>query len=286
MVVAQWLTPFPAGSFLGGACGDRRSHWHHLFILVILCWPLTAAAQWGAAPTAHIAYCVESPVTRSTVARTRFTTGQLSVLEALNRADTAHLSRLEALVVPQTWHEDLLAYSPFPMTYGWHAQAPKLLIVDQQAQAFGGYEAGRLVRWGPVSSGRRTHQTPAGLFHLNWRARGRHSTVDPDWFMPWYFNFHNERGLSFHEYSLPGRPASHACVRLLERDARWLFEWGDGWTLDDRGWIVLDPGTPVLILGCYDFSAAPPWRSVAWLAVGVDLPADPSITRHECGPEV
>lgn len=119
---------------------------------MILCWPLTAAAQSGAAPTAHIAYRVESPVTGSTLARTRLTIGQLSVLEALNRADAAHLSRLEALIVPQTWHEDLLAYSPFPMTYGWHAQAPKLLIVDQQAQAFGGYEAGRLVRWGPVSS--------------------------------------------------------------------------------------------------------------------------------------
>lgn len=84
--------------------------------------------------------------------------------------------------------------------------------------------------------------------------------------MPRYVNFHNHRGLSFHEFALPGRPASHACVRLLERDAQWLFEWGESWTLDERGWTVLDRGTPVLILVCYDFTAPPPWRSLEWLA--------------------
>lgn len=45
--------------------------------------------------------------------------------------------------------------------------------------------------------------------------------------------------------------------------------------LDERGWNVLDPGTPVLILGRYDFEAPPPWRSLDWLAEGVDLPEEP-----------
>lgn len=134
----------------------------------------------------------------------------------------------------------------------------------------------------PRSTGRRALQTPAGLFHLTWRSRGRHSTVDPDWFMPWYFNVHNDRGLSFHEFALPGRPASHACIRLLERDAQWLFEWGETWTLDDRGWTVLDPGMPVLILGCYDFAAPPPWRSLEFLAKGVLLPSDPPAVPYQC----
>ena len=58
------------------------------------------------------------------------------------------------------------------------------------------------------------------------------------------------RGLSIHQYALPGRPASHACVRMLERDAQWLFESGETWTLDDRGWNVLDHGTPVPVVGC------------------------------------
>jgi hypothetical protein len=77
--------------------------------------------------------------------------------------------------------------------------------------------------------------------------------------MKWYYNFHNKRGLALHELELPGRPASHACVRLLARDARWIYDWGEGWTLDEPGWSVLEPGTPLWILGTYDFSAPPPW---------------------------
>ena len=80
-------------------------------------------------------------------------------------------------------------------------------------------------------------------------------------------------GLAFHAYALPGGPASHACVRLLERDARWLFGWGEGWALDERGWNVIDAGTPVWIVGQYNFGAPPPWRSLQWLSTGIQLPA-------------
>jgi hypothetical protein len=45
------------------------------------------------------------------------------------------------------------------------------------------------------------------------------------------------------------------------------------WTLDAAGTRVLHAGTPVLIVGRYDFDAAPPWRSLAWLAAAVELPA-------------
>jgi hypothetical protein len=115
-----------------------------------------------------------------------------------------------------------------------------------------------------VSSGAAHDPTPSGLFHLTWRSTGRHSTVNREWYMPWYFNFHSRRGLSLHQYVLPGRPASHACIRLLERDARWLYGWGRGWSDDARGDVVAGSGTPVLVVGSYDFSAPPPWMSPAW----------------------
>ena len=63
-----------------------------------------------------------------------------------------------------------------------------------------------------------------------------------------------------------------ARVRLLERDAQWLFEWGETWTLDASSTRVLKPGTPVFFVGLYDFDAPPPWRSPAWLAQAVELP--------------
>jgi hypothetical protein len=254
-----------------------------------LCWlatttwpaPVTAGRQ-ASPPSAAFTYHHRSPRPNGPDLTSVFSPNEIRILESLNRTTARRLDNLERIVVPDTWVEDRLAYSPFPQQYGWRADEPKLLVVDQPAQAFAAYEKGRLVRWGPVSSGRRDHATPAGLFHLNWRSRGRHSTVDPDWFMPWYFNFHNERGLSLHEYTLPGHPASHACIRLLERDARWLFEWGETWTLDDRGWEVLEHGTPLLVLGCYDYDEPPPWLSLAWWQTGVSLPAAPPATQRSC----
>jgi len=184
---------------------------------------------------------------------------ELELLEMLNRADVDHLPRLDSLVVPDEWDPDPLHHSPLPRTIPEFTSLPKALIVHQPGQVFGAYEGGELVRWGPVSSGREAHPTPSGRHYLTWRSRGRTSTVNPDWYMEWYFNFHNRRGISFHQYALPGRPASHACLRLLERDARWIYDWGEEWELDDRGWEVEEEGTPVWILGEYDFHAPPPW---------------------------
>lgn len=208
--------------------------------------------------------------------REQFTSSQIQLLEKLNRADVDHLAQLTQLVVPEVWVSDERSYSPLPATYGWAAPYAKALIVHQPGQVFGGYENGNLVRWGPMSSGRKTHPTPSGLFHLNWRSKGRYSTVDPSWYMSWYFNFHNRLGLSFHEYTLPGYPASHACIRLLKRDAQWLYGWGEGTT-------PTTAGTPVLILGQYDFDAPPPWHSLSWLATGISLPAGPSLQSPPLG---
>ncbi len=188
-----------------------------------------------------------------------FDARQLELLEKLNRADVDHLARMDTLVLPDRWDKDPLDYSPLPREVAELDTVAKALVVHQPTQVFGAYEDGRLVRWGPVSTGRREHPTPSGRFHLNWRSQGRHSTVNPEWYLEWYYNFHNERGLSFHQYALPGEPASHACVRLLERDARWIYGWGEGWVLDERGWEVLEKGTPVWILGEYDYEESPPW---------------------------
>ena len=95
--------------------------------------------------------------------------------------------------------------------------------------------------------------------------------------MRWYFNYGNREGLALHEYALPGYPASHGCIRLLERDARWLFDWGQPWVLDSAATRLLHTGTPILIVGEYDFDAEPPWRSLTWLAQPVALPPLPAL---------
>ena len=217
-------------------------------------------------------YRIETRADRTGSLQERFNATQWALLEKLNRADVGHLEQLREVVVPQAWSDEL-SYSVLPMRFASSGARPTFLILYLPGQLFGAYEFGRLVRWGPVSSGSRNNPTSAGAFALNWRSTGRASTVDPDWFMRWYFNFGNREGLAFHAYSLPGYPASHGCIRLLERDAQWLFEWGQTWVLDPSQTRVMKAGTPVFIIGRYDFDAAPPWRSLTWLSTTVELPS-------------
>jgi lipoprotein-anchoring transpeptidase ErfK/SrfK len=207
----------------------------------------------------------------STEPLSRFSSKQRDLLEKLNRADGAHLSRLKRLVVPNRWDLDQLAYSPMPNSIAQLLDAPKALVVDLPAQVFGAYESGILVRWGPVSSGGPNHPTPSGHYHLNWNARIRISSENDSWIMPWYFNFDSNSGFGLHEYTLPGRPASHGCVRLLRSDAKWLFYWGQGWTLIPESGDILRHGTLVTILGRYDFTRPQPWLQPAWWSRGVTL---------------
>jgi hypothetical protein len=202
----------------------------------------------------------------------RFTSKQLVLLSKLNHVDSTHLARLSRILAPDRWDLDEVLYSPLPQVVPQLSQEGKAIIVDLAGQAFGAYESGNLVRWGPVSSGRRSHQTPSGTYHLNWHARIHVSTEDPTWVMPWYFNFATDRGLALHQYALPGRPASHGCVRMLPDDAKWLFQWGDGWTLSETSGEVVQRGTLVLLLGRYDFRAPQPWLQPAWWSRGKSLP--------------
>lgn len=245
-----------------------------VWLLLVVCGCASRArAQDGSPPAPRPVYRVE-PVVAATLAR-RFTPPQIALLEKLNRRDVEHLVRLEQMVVPEAWLDDELAYSPFPALWPWAESQTKVIVVSQPAQVFGAYESGRLVRWGPVSSGRQETPTPAGVFHLTWKAKSRRSTDNADWLLQWYFNFINSRGVSFHQFDLPGHAASHACVRLLERDAQWLYGWGEQWTLTADARQVATPGSTVVILGAYDLTGPPPWQSLAWWATPIVLPDDP-----------
>lgn len=236
-------------------------------LYLLVCIPLATFASLPA--WANPSYRVESrsdePPSK------RFTSEQMQILEKVNRADSEHLGRLDRLVVPQHWGLDERAYSPLPARYEAAAKLRKFLIVHQPAQVFGAYENGDLVRWGPISSGRRETATPPGTYYLNWKSRARTSTENEDWHLKWYFNFHSLRGISFHMFALPGEPASHACIRLLERDAQWIYGWGEQWRTDE-GQAVLSHGTPVIVYGQYEFGNTPPWRNEDGLEQKLALP--------------
>src|SRR5690606_18476697 len=96
------------------------------------------------------------------------------------------------------------------------------------------------------------HPTQTGLSFANWKKEEHISTVDDEWLLRWNVNIRNEKGIGWHQYSMPGHPASHSCLRLLERDARWLYDWVDEWILDENEQLLAH-GTPVIVFGTYEF---------------------------------
>lgn len=183
----------------------------------------------------------------------------VKIILALNRVDERFLRKPDSIVVPDTILNDKLLYSPFPKHLDILESVKKILLVDQHVQAFAAYEFGNLIYWGPTSTGKKSTPTPNGLFHTNWKSKKTISTDNEEWILKWYFNLENFRGVSFHQYELPGYPASHACVRLLEEDAHWIYYWAEQWILTKDGEFVIAYGTPVIIFGEYDFKDVKPW---------------------------
>lgn len=180
----------------------------------------------------------------------------------LNRIDLRHARQGDTLIVPtaaEDWHD----LAPFPSEWKEAAELPKLVVVSLRFQAWAAYEEGRMLHWGPLSSGRRSTPTFVGLYHTNWRQRERRSTFNGEWQLKWYINLHNWNGISFHQYDLPGFPDSHSCLRLSADDSEWIYYWCQSWALSADQRTVLREGTPVVVFGEYAWGAPRPWKRLA-----------------------
>jgi L,D-transpeptidase catalytic domain len=185
----------------------------------------------------------------------------LKIIKALNRVEKRYLFQLDTIIIPDTFAVDLNYFSPFPAAVKVLDSVHKIIIYSYPLQAFAAYESGKLIRWGPVSMGKKSTPTPTGLFHTNWKSKQTISTVNEEWIMNWYFNLDNFDGVSMHEYNLPGYPASHSCIRLLTEDASWFYHWADQWILSGNT-IIIAYGTPVIVYGTYPFTGSKPWRAI------------------------
>jgi len=181
------------------------------------------------------------------------------LIELLNRRLVTTMSVGDTLIVPTEFDLDFRAYSPFPRYYAGAREFDKLFIIDKGVQAWAAYEYGELVRWGIVNTGSEEHRTPNGRFNFNWKTEYRVSSLSPPgepWEMYWVFNFHLERGIHIHQYEMPtGGPVSRGCVRLINDDAKWIYEWADPWRttnghgVGSMGARILEQGTTVLVIG-------------------------------------
>jgi lipoprotein-anchoring transpeptidase ErfK/SrfK len=198
----------------------------------------------------------------------------LQIAYAINRTDAENLKKMDSIVVPKDLSGDLEFYLPFPLEVAALKEVNKVILFSYPSQTFAAYENGQLVRTGPTNMGREKDQTPTGLFFTNWKAEETTSTFNDEWDLKWNFNIANKLGVGFHQYSLPGYPASHSCLRLQERDARYLYDWADQWVLADAETVKVK-GTPVIVFGKYDFEAPKPWLQL------LTDPASLNITDEE-----
>ncbi len=180
---------------------------------------------------------------------------------ALNRLDEGNIRRADTLIIPEKILSDFNQYSPFPATVSMLKDVNKIVIFSYPIQAFAAYEHGTLVYWGPTSMGSKIHPTPTGLHFANWKAKETISTVDDEWKLKWNFNIENKEGVGWHQYTMPGYPASHSCLRMLEKQARWMYDWAQQWIVKGQNTVIAQ-GTPVIIFGAYPFGSRRPWLNL------------------------
>jgi len=163
---------------------------------------------------------------------------QRDIVRRINRMNIALKPGMHIAVPKQLEQLSIYDVAPFPR---YIAQSDeKLILVSQKQLAFAAYdEHGELIWWGPISSGINKCAspdgnclTPTGAFRI---IRKQDidciSTVFPiradgdngGAVMPYCMHFF--RGFALHgSDDVPGRRASHGCVRLFIEDARWLNE--------------------------------------------------------------
>ena len=192
----------------------------------------------------------------------KYTAQERYTILALNRLDAKNRRNADTLVIPAEIDSTLMSYSPFPIQLDVLSKVKKFVIFSYPIQAYGVYSNGNLVKWGPTSMGKKSAQTTRGLTFANWKKKLATSTVKSEWKLPYNFNIHNLGGIGWHEYDLPGYPASHSCLRLLRKDAIWLYSYADTWILNPGGATTKAKGTPVMVFGDYQWGGQKPWRKL------------------------
>lgn len=209
----------------------------------------------------------------------KYSEEEIHLILALNRLDFKNRWRADTLVVPDKIEKDFNLYSPFPKKISLARNIRKLALFSYPIHAYALYENGNLIKWGPTSMGKKTSPTKIGLGFTNWKKKIAISTSNSEWKLRWNFNVFNFQGIGWHQYDLPGFHASHSCMRLLEKDAFWMYSWGEQWILGEKGTKILAKGTPVIIFGEPNFKNRP-WKQL------LDSPKANDYTEEQINNEI
>jgi len=112
------------------------------------------------------------------------------------------------------------------------AQGPLQIIISIADQRISLYENGTLIARSSVSTGVEGHPTPLGVFSVLSKEKWHRSNIYSAAPMP-YMQRLTWSGIALHAGELPGRPASHGCIRVTKDFAIRL------WHLTKRGTRVI-----------------------------------------------
>jgi hypothetical protein len=145
------------------------------------------------------------------------------LFQRINRIDHWNIRPGTRVLVPVEM-DVASRYVPVPKVAA-RIRGSREIIVYIEQQYFGAYENGALLFWGPVST-HKAGQTPIGEFRISSKDIDHRSSKYGNLPMPYAMQL-SQREEFLHQGELPGHPASHGCIRLLERDARRLFGWSE-----------------------------------------------------------
>ncbi|OLP55463.1 hypothetical protein BJF92_23270 [Rhizobium rhizosphaerae] len=101
---------------------------------------------------------------------------------------------------------------------------PLQIVVSTERQSLTVYDGDKVVATSRVSTGKRGHATPTGIFSILEKRRTHASNIYSDAPMPFMQRL-TWSGIALHGSNhVPGYPASHGCVRLPDSFARDLFK--------------------------------------------------------------
>jgi hypothetical protein len=118
----------------------------------------------------------------------------------------------------------------------WHPEiAPAgaiVIVVSLDEQYLYVYRNGVAIGASPISSGRPGYETPTGVYTILQKEREHRSNLYDDAPMPFMQRLTWD-GIAMHAGTLPGRPASHGCIRLPQAFAEKFFQ------ISQRGAVVV-----------------------------------------------
>lgn len=151
-------------------------------------------------------------------------------------------------------------------------ETPLHMLVSIKEQKIKVYRGLDLIEVSPISSGKRGHSTPTGVFSILEKRRKHFSNLYDNAPMPFMQRL-TWSGIALHVGKLPGYPASHGCIRLPRAFAKSLY------SMTERGMHVVvtrDAASPQSIR--HDVLPQPyvPATEIASLS-GDTIEADPAL---------